>query len=79
MPPVLQEPTYKDYVARIPSENQWKLERELDFENGDVDLHLADIADLMVEWESLAPKLKLDPVDIHDINAVNQSKPKLQR
>lgn len=74
-----QEPTYEDYKVCIPSYNRWKLEKELDFENNDIDLHLGEIADHMVDWQLLAPHLHLTEVDVSDILSVNQMQPKLQR
>ena len=67
-------PTYEDYVACVPPANRHKLQQELDCESGDgVDLHLGELAHLLVGWELLAPKLGLSDVDVSDVHSNNKS------
>ena len=67
-------PTYEDYVACVPPANRHKMQQELDCESGDgVDLHLGELAHLLVDWELLAPKLGLSDVDISDVHSDNRS------
>ena len=69
-----QGPTYEDYAACVPPANRHKLQQELDCESGDgVDLHLGELAHLLVDWELLAPKLDLTDVDISDVHSDNKS------
>ena len=74
-----REPTYEDYAGCVPAENQWKLKEAIDFQNKGVDLHLAEIANVMVDWQLLAPQLRLTPVDVNDILSNNSRQPALQR
>lgn len=69
---------YDEYVTRIPRSNLSKLDRELDYDHRGVDLHLSQIADSMLNWESLAPLLKLTDVEMEDITYSNRD-PALQR
>ena len=62
---------YERYVARVPQENRYKLQQELDFESGGVDLHLKQIAELLVDWELLAPNLGLTDGDVAEIKSDN--------
>ena len=71
--------TYEDYVACIPQSSRYKLKRELDFEYQSTDLHLGQIAHIMVKWEMLATDLKLTSVDVYDIKANNTMHAELQR
>ena len=69
-----QGPTYDDYAACVPTANRDKLQQELDCESGDgVDLHLGELAHLLVDWELLAPKLGLSDVDVSDVHSDNKS------
>ena len=75
-----QGPTYEDYAACVPPANWHKLQQELDCESGDgVDLHLGELAHLLVDWELLAPKLGLTNVDVSDVHSDNYRFAELQR
>ena len=75
----LQKPTYQEYVSRLPGKYHYKLDKPVDYENGDVDLHLATIAERLLNWEDVAPFLKLSDVNISDIKEIYPHKPALQR
>ena len=74
-----------DLVASVPEINQWKVDREIDFENVDfrgrtVPQHLGQIAAEMTNWEdTIADLLGLAEADRADIRAKYSQKPKLQR
>ncbi len=56
-----------------------RLDQEIDYENGDVPLHLGRIADSMYEWEGkVAECLGLTQVDVKAIKAENPGKLELQ-
>ena len=63
--------TYGDYAACVPRANQHKLQQELDAESDGVNLHLYQIAELLVDWEPLAPYLRLTDVDVAEIKSDN--------
>ncbi len=49
-----------------------KLDSVVDFENGGVDLHLGEIADVLEDWEDVAPALGLTGIEISDIQDSQQ-------
>ena len=56
------------YCDCVPEENQWKLDKRIDFEHDRVQTHLGAIADAMDEWEGrVAEALGLDTVNISSI------------
>ena len=65
------------YESRIPLESRNKLDKKVDFENNNVDLHLTEIGQVMKNWEDVAPLLRLEPIEITDIEDSN--KPRRQR
>ena len=67
----LSGPTYEEYVACVPQANRHKLQQELDAESDGVDLHLKQIAELLVDWELLAPNLGLTDGDVAEIKSDN--------
>ena len=55
------------------------LEKKIDCDN-DCNCDLITIAEEITEWEEkLRPALNLTSTEVHDINAKNKNKPKLQR
>ena len=62
---------YERYVERVPQENQYKLKLELDADSAGMDLHLKQIAELLVDWELLAPNLGLTDADVDEIKSDN--------
>ena len=74
-----------DILASIPPANQWKLDKEIDFEHKTgrgqtVPKHLGKIADSMTNWEcAVADYLGLGQTDRNDIRERNSSKPAQQR
>ena len=71
--------TYADYVRRIPPNNQYKLDKKVDFEHHGVDRDLHEIAKNMKNWDGdIAPPLGLTPVEISDIQE-SIRKPQMQR
>ena len=74
-----------DLVASIPETNRWKVDKEIDFENVDIQgrtvpLHLGRIADEMTDWEgTIADFLGLTTTDRSDIMEKHFRKPSLQR
>ncbi len=74
------ESIYEEIVSKIPACNKHKLREKLDFENGNVEVHLVEIANSMYDWEAnLATLLGLSRPDIHDIVFSNQNRPVLQQ
>ncbi len=68
---------YREYVSSIPAN---KLKNQLDFEHGNLDVHLVEIAHSMINWTvSLATPLGLTAVDVHTITADNQNQAILQQ
>ncbi len=64
---------YQVHLSSIPASNRYKLSKKLDFENGNLDVHLEKIADSMINWEEkLATPLGLSEVDVHTITSDNQ-------
>ena len=71
---------YWEHVNSIPAGNRRKLSKELDFESGNLDVHLGEIADSMINWrEKLATPLGLTAVDVHNIMSENQNQAILQQ
>ena len=74
-----------ELVASIPESNQWKVDREIDFENTDIrgrtiPQHLGRIAAEMTNWEdTIADLLGLTGPDRADIMEKYPRKPSLQR
>ena len=69
----------KTYCDRVPKENQWKLDKQIDFEHDGVQAHLGVIADAMDEWEGrVAEALGLDRVSISSIKAKHTDNLNLQ-
>ena len=66
------------YESRIPLESRYKLDKKVDFENQGVDLHLTEIAQVMRDWEDVAPLLRLTLIEITDIKEAF-IKPRRQR
>ena len=62
------------YEKCIPFKNLYKLDKKVDCENEDVDLHLNKIAEVMMEWASVAPLLRLTPIEVDDIEVSHQPK-----
>lgn len=73
------QPTYTEYELCIPAKNRFKLNEKLDFEKGDIDLHLGEIADTLDGWEDVAPPLGLTDLHISDIRDTYPQKPSQQR
>ena len=61
-----QQPSYDTYVARIPSHSRNKLQLRVD-PGSDVERHLYEIANVLVNWKQLIPSLGLTDVDKSDI------------
>ena len=69
----------KAYCDRVHEENQWKLEKQIDFEHGGIQAHLGAIADAMDEWEGpVAEALGLNTAAIAGIKAKHQDNLNLQ-
>ena len=67
------------YYNRVPAENQWKLDKQIDFEHDGVQTHLGAIADVMDEWEGrVAEALELTPATIAGIKAKHPDNLNLQ-
>lgn len=64
-----QQPSYDSYVACIPSTNHYKLRERVD-PGTSVELHLYEIASVLVKWKQLIPLLSLTDVDESDITHV---------
>ena len=58
---------YEDYRCCIPEGNRWKLDKKLDFEHDNVDLHLGELAMVFEKWEDISPLLGLTGTDVSDI------------
>ena len=55
-------------MSSLPATAEEYLDKELDWDQGDVDRDLSEIATSMIEWEErLAPLLDLTDVEIHDV------------
>jgi hypothetical protein len=63
----MSAPTYEDYVRCIPEKNRWMLQEKIDFQRGDVDLHLGELAEVLEKWDKVATFLGLDGLEIEDI------------
>ena len=69
----------KAYCNRVREENQWKLEKQIDFEHGGIQTHLGAIADAIDEWEGrVAEALGLNTAAIAGIKAKHQDNLNLQ-
>jgi hypothetical protein len=74
-----------DLIASIPASNQWKVDREIDFENTDIQgrtipQHLGKISAEMTNWDGeIADFLGLTRADREDIMERYPRKPPLQR
>ena len=72
----------EELIVSIPASSRWKVERDIDFENKDIQgrtipQHLGKIAAQMIDWESeIADYLGLTHADRADIM---EKKPSLQR
>ena len=60
--------TYGDYAACVP---RAKLQQKLDANSDGLNLHLYQIAELLVDWEQLAPYLRLTDSDVAEIKSDN--------
>ena len=60
-------PTYEDYRCRIPEGDRWKLDKKLDFEHHNVDLHLGELAMVFEKWEDISPLLGLADTEVSEI------------
>jgi hypothetical protein len=58
--------THEENV-RIPEKNHWMLQEKIDFQRGDVNLHLGELAEVFEKWDKVAPLLGLDDMEIEDI------------
>ena len=76
--PQPQGPTYADYEACVPHAYRNKLQKEVDCDRK-TNLHLGEIAHLMVNWKIFAADLGLTEVDISDITANNPQDAEMQR
>ena len=74
-----------DFIASVPEANRWKLDREIDFENRNIQghvipQHLGRIASIMTDWhDSVADQLGLTNTNKSDIMEKYARKPVLQR
>ncbi len=74
------ESIYQEHVNSIPAGNRYKLKEKLDFESGDLDMHLEKIADSMINWrEKLAILLGLSEAEVHVIRCGNQNQDSYQQ
>ena len=62
-------PTYEDYARKVP---QSLLNNTVDARR-DIDIHLSEIAKVLVNWEGIAPWLGLKEMDIYDISSSRHS------
>ena len=60
-------PTYEDYRCCIPEGDRWKLDKKLDFEHHNVDLHLGELAMVFEKWEDISPLLGLTDTETSEI------------
>lgn len=60
-------PTYEDYKCCIPERDRWKLDKKVDFERDNIDLHLGELAMVFEKWEDIAPLLGLSNTEVGDI------------
>ena len=74
-----------ELIVSIPESSRWKVDREIDFENKDVQgrtipQHLGRIAAQMIDWKgTISDNLGLAIVDRADIMEKYSQKPELQR
>ena len=61
--------TYEDYSSCVPAANRHKLDKEVDFGHYGVEKDLTQIADLMLNWDDVAPSLGLIVIEISDIQS----------
>lgn len=62
----------------IPEQYHYKLEKKVDFEH-EVDLHLEEIANVLDNWEDVAPLLGLTNIQTNDIQETHRYHPDRQR
>ncbi len=76
-----RERIYLKHVSSIPASNRLlKFKKKLDFEHGNLEVHLGEIANSMINWrEKLATPLGLSPGDVHAIMCDNQNQAILQQ
>ncbi len=76
-----RESIYQKHVSSIPADNQHKLRKKLDFEHGNLDVHLGEIADSMINWREklAATPLGLSEAEVHSITSDNQNQTILQQ
>ena len=74
-----------ELIVSIPESSRWKVDKEIDFENKDVQggtipQHLGRIAAQMINWEgTIGDSLGLTEVEREDILGRNSRNPELQR
>ena len=69
--------SYEAYAAHLPV---GKLDLVLDEEHGGVDIHLAEIADALVDYETkLIQHLNITSVEMKDIKTLYSADPALER
>ena len=74
-----------DLIASIPASSRWKVDKEIDFENknvqgGTIPQDLGRIAKQMTGWEgTISDNLGLTEVDRADIKEKYSNEPELQR
>ncbi len=75
-----RESIYQKHVSSIPVDNRRKLIKELDFEHRNLEVHLGEIADSMINWrEKLATPLGLSEAEVRGIISSNQNQPILKQ
>ena len=85
MPAAVVMDPLADIIASVPLENQWKLDREIDFEHPSatgqiIPKHLGKISESMTNWEgAVADHLGLTVAERSDIHSRNIYKPAQQR
>ena len=85
LPAMYRRRNLADFTASVPEANQWKLDKEIDFENKNtqghvIPQHLGRIASTMTNWEdSVADELGLTEANKSDIMGKNLRNPALQR
>ncbi len=55
------------FMRDLPDSSHTYLDKEIDFDNGDIHKDLQEIARAMIQWEILAPYLDLTYANITDI------------
>ena len=73
------ESDFQNFISQtLPDEAILFLQNQLD-RDSEVDKDLSEIAEHMVEWENISPKLELSGSEVHDIKEKYQKQPELQR